>query len=264
MGQLPLNARALTIAGSDPTGGAGIQQDLKTFAAFGVWGLSAITALTVQDTHGVSRWEPVDAALVNSQIDAALKDIGCDAAKTGMLGTAENADAVAQALDENAVSSLVVDPVLAAGGGASLSNSDLITALREVILPRATLITPNAYEAEALTGLAVKTLDEQKEVAVALFALGPEAVLVTGGHIEGDRVTDVLFVEGELHELTSDRLDAGDIHGTGCALSAAITACLALGRGLEEAVRTARRAVVDAIARAKKLGKGAGLLEMRA
>jgi hydroxymethylpyrimidine/phosphomethylpyrimidine kinase len=140
----------------------------------------------------------------------------------------------------------------------------LITVLRDLFLPRAILVTPNAYEAEALTGLAVKTLDEQKEVAVALAALGPEAVLVTGGHIDGDRVTDVLFVDGELHELTSDRLDTWEVHGTGCALSAAITACIARGRGVEEAVRTGRRAVVDAIARAQKLGKGAGLLEMRA
>jgi hydroxymethylpyrimidine/phosphomethylpyrimidine kinase len=258
-----MTARALTIAGSDPTGGAGIQQDLKTFGAFGVWGLSAITALTVQDTQSVSRWEPVDASLVRAQIDASLNDIGCDAAKTGMLGTAVNADVVAQALSENGAR-LVVDPVLTAGGGASLSNGDLIAALRDVLLPRATLITPNAHEAEALTGLVVKNLDEQKEAAVALFALGPEAVLVTGGHIDGDRVTDVLFVDGELHELTSDRLDAGDVHGTGCALSAAITACIARGRGVEEAVRTARLAVVDGIARAKKLGKGARLLEIRA
>jgi hydroxymethylpyrimidine/phosphomethylpyrimidine kinase len=263
-----MTARALTIAGSDPTGGAGIQQDLKTFGAFGVWGLSAITALTVQDTQSVSRWEPVDASLVRAQIDAALNDIGCDAAKTGMLGTAENADVIARALGENGAR-LVVDPVLHAGGtgpggGASLSNSDLVAALRDVLLRRATLITPNAREAEALTGLVVKNLDEQKEAAVALFALGPEAVLVTGGHIDGDRVTDVLFVDGELHELTSDRLDAGDVHGTGCALSAAITAGMARGRGVEEAVRTARLAVIDAIARAKKLGKGARLLEMRA
>jgi hydroxymethylpyrimidine/phosphomethylpyrimidine kinase len=259
-----MSARALTIAGSDPTGGAGIQQDLKTFAAFGVWGLSAISAVTVQDTLGVSAWEPVDASLVRAQMDAVLNDIGCDAAKTGMLGTAENVEAVAKAATDHGIEALVVDPVLAAGGGASLAGEGFVEVLRELLLPRATIITPNAGEAGALAGLAVETLDEQKEVAVALAALGPDAVLVTGGHIEGPHVTDILFVDGELHEMSSDRLDVGDVHGTGCSLSAAITAWLSKGSSLEEAVRTARRAVVDAIARAKKLGKGAGLLEMRA
>jgi hydroxymethylpyrimidine/phosphomethylpyrimidine kinase len=259
-----LTLRALTIAGSDPTGGAGIQLDLKTFAAFGVWGLSAIAALTVQDTQGVSAWEPVDASLVRAQIDAVLNDIGCDAAKTGMLGTAENVEAIAKAVADHRIRALVVDPVLAAGGGSSLADEGLLEVLRELLLPHATIITPNVLEAAALAGLSVETLDEQKEVAVALAALGPDAVLVTGGHIEGPRVTDVLFADGELHELRSDRLDSGDVHGTGCALSAAITACIVKGSGVEEAVRTAREAVVDAIARAKTLGKGARLLEMRA
>jgi hydroxymethylpyrimidine/phosphomethylpyrimidine kinase len=259
-----MNARALTIAGSDPTGGAGIQQDLKTFSAFGGWGLSAISALTVQDTRGVSTWEPVEASMVRAQIDSVLNDIGCDAAKTGMLGTAENVEAVAKAVTDHGIRYLVVDPVLAAGSGSSLAEGGFLQVLREFLLPRATLITPNVLEAAALTGLAVETLDEQKEAAVALVALGPDAVLVTGGHIEGSRVTDVLFIDGELYEISSERLAAGDIHGTGCALSAAITACLAKGSGLEEAVRTARAAVVDAIARAKRLGKGAALLEMRA
>jgi hydroxymethylpyrimidine kinase/phosphomethylpyrimidine kinase len=258
-----MTARALTIAGSDPTGGAGIQQDLKTFAAFGVWGLSAVTALTVQDTHGVSAWERVDASMVRAQIDTVLNDIGCDAAKTGMLGTEENVEAVAEAVADHRIRALVVDPVLATGGGSSLADEGFLEVLREVLLPHATLITPNVLEAAALAGLSVETLDEQKEVAVALAALGPDAVLVTGGHVEGPRVTDVLFAAGELHELRSDRLDSGDVHGTGCALSAAVTACIAKGSGVEEAVRTAREAVVDAIARAKKLGKGARLLEMR-
>jgi len=259
-----VSARALTIAGSDPTGGAGVQQDLKTFAAFGVWGLSAIAALTVQDTKEVSRWEPVEGSMVRAQIDAVLDDVGCDAAKTGMLGTVENVEAVAKAVTDHRIRALVVDPVLAAGGGSSLSGEGFIEALRELLLPRAALITPNAGEASALARIPVETLDEQKEVAVALAAMGPAAVLVTGGHIEALRITDVLFADGELHELRSDRLDAGDVHGTGCALSAAITACIAKGSGLEDAVRTARRAVVDAIARANRLGKGAGLLEMRA
>lgn len=259
-----MSARALTIAGSDPTGGAGIQQDLKTFAAFGVWGLSAVAALTVQDTRAVSAWEPVEPLMVRAQIDAVLNDVGCDAAKTGMLGTVEVVEAVAEAVTDHAIPALVVDPVLAAGGGSLLAEPGFLEVLREFLLPHATLITPNALEAAALTGLAVETLDEQKEAAVALAALGSDAVLVTGGHIEGSRVTDILFAGGELHELRSDRLDMGDVHGTGCALSAAITACIATGSGVEEAVKTARRAVVDAIARARRLGKGARLLDVRA
>jgi hydroxymethylpyrimidine/phosphomethylpyrimidine kinase len=202
--------------------------------------------------------------MVRGQIDAVLNDIGCDAAKTGMLGTADNVESVVKAVADHTIKALIVDPVLASGAGASLADQGLLEVLRELLLPHATLITPNANEAAALTGLAVETLDEQKEVAVAIAALGPDAVLVTGGHIEGARVTDILFLDGELHELSSDRLDAGDVHGTGCVLSAAITAGLAKGSSVEEAVRTARRAVVDAIARARRLGKGSAVLEVRA
>jgi hydroxymethylpyrimidine/phosphomethylpyrimidine kinase len=253
--------RALTIAGSDPTGGAGVQQDLKTFAALGVWGLSAITAITVQDTTGVLDWSSID---VRAQIDAVMADVGCDAAKTGMLGTAEAVDAVARAVDDHVMGPLVVDPVLSAGGGDALSVPDLASSLRDVLLPRATIITPNSIEAAALSGLRVTTRDEQKEVAVALAAEGPNAVLVTGGHLDGGRVTDVLFVDGELMELESTRRDVGEIHGTGCALSAAITALLARGEGIENAVRRARDLVADAIARATAIGKGARVLEVRA
>jgi len=256
--------RAITIAGSDPTGGAGIQQDLKTFAALGVWGLSAVTAITVQDTTGVRRWEPVGPQLVRAQLDAVMGEIGCDAAKTGMLGTIETVDAVARAVGDHAIAPLVVDPILSAGGGDSLSRGDLAGAIRELLFPRAALITPNTVEASALSGLDVTTRDEQKEVAVALAADGPEAVLVTGGHLEGERVTDVLVAGGELVELAGPRVDGGDIHGTGCALSAAITAFIARGEGIETAVRRARALVVDAIARAATLGKGARVLEVRA
>jgi len=259
-----LKARALTIAGSDPTGGAGVQQDLKTFAALGVWGLSAVTALTVQDTAGVSGWEAVEARVVRAQIDSVIADVGCDATKTGMLGTIEIVDLVARAATDHAISTLVVDPVMRAGSGDELAQGDLVVAIRESLLPRATLITPNTLEAAALSGLEITTRDEQKEAAVALAADGPSAVLVTGGHLEGRHVTDVLFAEGELHEISSRRLDVGDVHGTGCALSAAITAFLARGESLVDAVRRAHALVADAIARAIKLGKGARLLEVRA
>ena len=259
-----MTARALTIAGSDPTGGAGIQQDLKTFAALKVWGLSAITSITIQDTTGVRSWEPVSANVVRAQIDAVMADIGCDAAKTGMLGTTETVDAVARAVTDHLIGPLVVDPVLSSGSGDTLSRGDLASAVRELLLPRAALITPNTLEAAALTGLDVKTADEQKEAAVALAADGPAAVLVTGGHLEGERVTDVLFIDGDLHEISGPRVGGADIHGTGCALSAAIAACVAKGDGVETAVRRAHALVADAIARATKLGTGARLLEVRA
>ncbi|HEV2685224.1 MAG TPA: bifunctional hydroxymethylpyrimidine kinase/phosphomethylpyrimidine kinase, partial [Actinomycetota bacterium] len=255
--------RALTIAGSDPTGGAGIQQDLKTFDALDVWGLSAVTAVTVQDTTGVREWEPVPASVARGQIDVVMADIGCDAAKTGMLGTTEVVDAVARAAVDHLIEPLVIDPVLAAGAGGSLERGDLAAAIRELLLPRAALITPNTLEAAALTRLEISTLDEQKEAAVALAAAGPGAVLVTGGHLEGTHVTDVLFVEGELHEISSPRIDV-DVHGTGCALSAAITGLLAKGETVESAVRRAHSLIADAIARALMLGKGAKVLEVRA
>lgn len=259
-----MTARALTIAGSDPTGGAGIQQDLKVFAAFGVWGLSAVTALTVQDTAGVSRWEATQPDLVRAQIDKAVRDIGCDAAKTGMIATPENAETVARALTDLATRNVVVDPVLNAGSGDRLSDQGFMEGLREFLLPIATLITPNVPEAAALSGLEITNRDEQEEAAVALAALGPSAVLVTGGHLEGPSVVDVLFAGGEIHELKADRIEIGDVHGTGCALSAAITASLAKGSSVFEAVRVAHRAVHDAIARAQALGGGARLLDVRA
>lgn len=256
--------RALTIAGSDPSGGAGIQQDLKTFASLGVWGLTAITAVTVQDTASVREWESLDKTLVRAQIDAVMADIGCDAAKTGMLGTVEIVDAVARAVTDHLIAPLVVDPVFAAGSGDALARGDLAGAIREWLVPNATLITPNVIEAAVLSGLDVASLDEQKEAAVVLAADGPAAVLVTGGHLEGNRVTDILFVDGELHEISGPRLAAGDVHGTGCALSAAITAFLGQGEDIEHAVRRAHALVADAIARAVQVGQGARVLEVRA
>ncbi|MGZ4141523.1 MAG: bifunctional hydroxymethylpyrimidine kinase/phosphomethylpyrimidine kinase [Actinomycetota bacterium] len=263
MGQLPLIARTLTIAGSDPSGGAGIQQDLKTFAALGVWGLSAVTALTVQDTTGVARWVPVGGSDVRAQIDVVLNDIGCDAAKTGMLGTADVVDAVARAAADHDLSALVVDPVLVAGSGDALSTGDVTDAMKEMLLPRALIVTPNVHEASALAGLDVRTTDEQKEVAVALAAMGSRAVLVTGGHIDGETVTDVLFVEEEIVELSASRIDAGAVHGTGCLLSAAIAAWLAHGLGVEAAVRRARETLREALEHAVRIGKGAAVLQAR-
>ena len=255
-----MTARALTIAGSDPTGGAGIQQDLKVFAAFGVWGLSAVTALTVQDTSGVARWEGVAPELVREQIEAVVTDLGCDAVKTGMLGRSDNVGAVARALDELAIERVVVDPVMRSGAGDDLGDPDLVSVLREGLLPRATLVTPNVPEAATLAGIEIRDLDEQKESAVAIAALGPSNVLVTGGHLEGPAVVDVLFADEEIYELKADRLDVGPVHGTGCALSAAITASLAKGLTVIEAVHIAHRAVHDAIARALVVGRGAKVL----
>jgi len=218
----------------------------------------------VQDTEGVREWEPMPATVVRAQIDAVMADIGCDSAKTGMLGTVDVVDAVARASVDHLIEQLVVDPILRSGSGEELARGDLIEAIRELLLPRAALITPNTLEASALTGLEIADLDAQKEAAVALAADGPAAVLVTGGHLGGSHVTDVLFVDGELHEISSPRIDVGEVHGTGCALSASITALLAQGGKLESAVRRARSLVTDAIARALPLGKGARLLEVRA
>jgi hydroxymethylpyrimidine/phosphomethylpyrimidine kinase len=193
-----------------------------------------------------------------------LSDVPVDAAKTGMLGTPAGVEAVVRALGDHRIDRLIVDPVLSAGSGHALSAGDFVAALKDLLLPRASLITPNAHEAAALSGLPVGTLDEQKEVAVALAALGPEAVLVTGGHLEGSDVVDVLFADGEIHELRGARIEGERVHGTGCALSAMICAGIARGESFLESIRRARAAVTDALARARKIGKGAGVLEIRA
>jgi len=259
-----MTARALTVAGSDPTGGAGIQQDLRTFAALGVWGASAVTAITVQDTRSVTRWVPVDVSIVRAQMVAVARDLDPAAMKTGMIASPDIAEAVGECIDTMRIERVVVDPVLTAGSGDPLSAEGLASALKEHLFPRALLITPNASEAEALSGLTVRTRDEQREAAVALAALGPRAVLVTGGHIEGRDVVDVLYADDELVEISRPRVDGERVHGTGCLLSAAITARLALGDPVRDAVARARDVLDDALRRAIQIGKGASVLDARA
>jgi hydroxymethylpyrimidine/phosphomethylpyrimidine kinase len=261
MGPLQVNAsrpRVLSIAGSDSGGGAGIQADLKTFSALGVYGMTAITAITVQNTRGVSAVQKVDPAIVAAQITAVASDIGVDAAKTGMLADAAIVRAVAGAIREARIANLVVDPVSVSKHGHLLLEPDAMDALRSEILPLARLVTPNLAEAAALGRSDVRTRDDMRRAADAILALGANAVLIKGGHLEGDTAADVLVdVQGE-EWLEAVRIDTQNTHGTGCTLSAAIAAYLARGDDLRTSVRAGKAFVTEAIARALPIGKGVG------
>jgi hydroxymethylpyrimidine/phosphomethylpyrimidine kinase len=250
--------RALSIAGSDSGGGAGIQADLKTFSALGVFGMTAITAVTVQNTKGVSGFEEVSPDTVAEQIRAVAGDIGVDATKTGMLASTPIVEAVAEAVGETRLPNVVVDPVFVSKHGHPLLTDDAVDALRRLILPLATLVTPNLPEAAGLAGFDVVTRDDMRRAAGAILQLGPHAVLVKGGHLEGDRAID-LFAEGAVEEwIDAERIDTPHTHGTGCTLSAAITAHLARGDALTDAVRAGKVFVTEAIRHALPLGDGIG------
>ncbi|HXF56460.1 MAG TPA: bifunctional hydroxymethylpyrimidine kinase/phosphomethylpyrimidine kinase [Actinomycetota bacterium] len=250
--------RALTIAGSDSGGGAGIQADLKTFAVLGVWGMSAITSITVQNTKGVSGVADVPAETVGAQIRAVVTDVGVDAAKTGMLSSQAIIEAVADAAEEVGVPNLVVDPVFVSKHGHPLLRPDAVEALRTRILPLATLVTPNLHEAAGLAGFPVSSREDMRRAGRAILALGPRAVLVKGGHLQGERADD-LFVDAEREEwVEGERVDTPHTHGTGCVLSAAIAAHLARGEELLEAVRKGKAFVTEAIRHALPLGEGIG------
>jgi hydroxymethylpyrimidine/phosphomethylpyrimidine kinase len=251
---------ALTIAGSDSIGGAGIQADLKTFAAHGVYGCSAITAVTAQNTLGVTAVAEIDAAMVAAQIDAVVADLAVHATKIGMLASPAIVLSVADAIARHRLVNVVVDPVMVAKGGARLLDEQAVEAIRSRLLPLATIVTPNVLEAEALTGRAIATLDDQREAAAAILELGPRAVLVKGGHLTGPAV-DVLHDGRGTIELGADRIDTRHTHGTGCTLSAAIAARLALGDDLPAAARAAKAYVTRAIAQAPGLGRGHGPLQ---
>jgi hydroxymethylpyrimidine/phosphomethylpyrimidine kinase len=254
----PPRPRALTIAGSDSGGGAGIQADLKTFSALGVFGMTAITAVTVQNTKGVSRFEELSPALVAEQIHAVAGDIGVDAAKTGMLASTGIVEAVAEAVEELRLPNLVVDPVFVSKHGHPLLADDAVGALGRLLLPLATLVTPNLPEAAGLAGFDVDAREDMRRAAEAILRLGPRAVLVKGGHLEGDRAAD-LFVDGDVEEwIEAERIDMPHTHGTGCTLSAAITAHLARGTSLADAVRAGKAFVTEAIRHALPLGEGIG------
>jgi hydroxymethylpyrimidine/phosphomethylpyrimidine kinase len=257
-GQAP-RSRALTIAGSDSGGGAGIQADLKTFSALGVFGMTAITAVTVQNTRGVESFEAISPATVQAQIRAVATDIGVDAAKTGMLASAEIAMAVAGAIHEAEIKNLVVDPVFVSKHGHLLLAEDAVGALRSHLLPLATLVTPNLPEAAGLAGIAVGSREEMRRAAEAILGLGAGAVLVKGGHLQGDREAADLFANSDREEwIVAERIDTPNTHGTGCTLSAAITARLAMGDGLQDAVRAGKAFVTEAIRHALAIGEGIG------
>ena len=249
---------AMTIAGSDSGGGAGIQADLKVFFALGCHGTSAVTALTAQNTVAVTGIHEVPDEFVVAQIDAVASDIGIDAAKTGMLASAPIVEAVAKAVEANGIEKLVVDPVFVSKHRDRLLAEDAVTALKSRLFPLATVVTPNLYEAGALVGREVDTLDAMRDAARDLHRLGPRSVLVKGGHLPGDRAVDVFFDGTEMLDIDGPRFDTEDTHGTGCAISAAITARLAHGDDLVAAVRAAKEFIGGAIERSLRLGKGYG------
>jgi hydroxymethylpyrimidine/phosphomethylpyrimidine kinase len=251
---------ALTIAGSDSGGGAGIQADLKTFQAFGVFGTSAITAVTAQNTLGVSAVLAMPASLVIAQIEAVVTDLGADAVKIGMLANAEIAVAVAATLRAHGLRKIVFDPVMIAKGGASLLDEAAVDVLRTVLLPMSSVITPNVPEAEALTGLRIATTADQAQAAEVLVSLGARAAIVKGGHLTDGPALDILFDGLQVIELRADRLATRHTHGTGCTFSSAIAARLARGDDLEIAARTAKAYVTQAILNAPGLGHGHGPL----
>jgi hydroxymethylpyrimidine/phosphomethylpyrimidine kinase len=249
--------KALTVAGSDPGGGAGIQADLKTFSAFHIYGMSVITALTAQNTTGVCGVLDVEAGFVTRQLDAVLTDLPPDAVKTGMLSNASIIEAVASRLREYRVANVVVDPVMTSKSGVSLLQAEAVAVLRSSLLPLSLIVTPNTEEARTLAGVPVDSIAHMEEAARIIHGMGPKFVLIKGGHLAGDAV-DVLFDGDRFSRFVQKRIPARDSHGTGCVLSAAITAQLALGKPVEEAVRVAKDFVTEAIRHGLRIGKGQG------
>ena len=247
---------ALTIGGSDPSGGAGIQADLKTFHQFGAYGEAVITLITVQNSVRVSRVESMDAGLVEEQIAAVLEDIPPDAAKTGALGSVEVVKAVARAAAHFEFP-LVVDPVMVSTQGRELLSPAAIHAICELLLPHAALVMPNVPEAEALTGIEIRGLGDVRRAAGLIRAMGPRAVLIKGGHLAAEP-TDVLFDGADYREFPAPRIATPHTHGTGCTYSAAVTAGLAAGLHLHEAVARAKRFIHEAIRGNPGLGHGCG------
>ena len=250
----------MTIAGSDSGGGAGIQADLKTFAALGVYGTSALTAITAQNTLGVTAIHEVPTEIIAAQIQAILSDIGADAVKTGMLSSSAIIETVAQELQRHGVKRLVVDPVMVAKGGDRLLREDAVEALRTRLLPLATVVTPNMPEAEVLTGLTVRTPEDAREAARRIVAMGARSVVVKGGHITQDDAVDTFYDGSEFREFRAQRIDTKNTHGTGCTFASAIAAGLAKGLALAEAVAQAKNYVTEAIRANLEIGAGHGPL----
>lgn len=260
----PTPKKALTIAGSDSGGGAGLQADLRTFFANGVHGMSAVTAVTVQNSVGVTGVAEIPPETVAAQIHAVASDIGVDAAKTGMLATAEIITAIAKAVDEvgigrNGSVPLVVDPVAASMHGDPLLREEAMEAIRGLMFPRATLVTPNLDEVRLLVGIDVRTREQQREAARVLHELGPQWVLVKGGHMRDDpECTDLLFDGTTFTELTGPRYDTDNTHGGGDTLAAAITSALAKGASVPEAVRHGKQFIERSVQASYPLGAGVG------
>ena len=251
--------RVLSIAGSDSGGGAGIQADLKTIAALGCYGMTAITALTAQNTRGVTAIHGVPPQMLRDQIDAVIGDIGAHAVKIGMLHAPEIVEVVAEAIDRHALRQVVLDPVMVATSGATLIETPAIAALVRELFPRAELITPNLDEAALLVGHPLHTPEDMEVAADILLQQGARAVLLKGGHLPGETVVDLLVMAtGERYRMEAPRIRSGNTHGTGCTLSSAIAAQLALGAGLPEAVRRARAYVRGALAAGAGVWTGSG------
>jgi hydroxymethylpyrimidine/phosphomethylpyrimidine kinase len=251
--------RVLSIAGSDSGGGAGIQADLKTFAALGCYGMTAITALTAQNTRGVRSIHGVPPAMLRDQIDAVIEDIGAHAVKIGMLHAPEIVAVVAGAIDRHALKNVVLDPVMVATSGAVLIETPAVEMLVRELFPRADLVTPNLDEASLLTGRSLHSLEDMESAALGLMARGARAVLVKGGHLPGETVADLLLTaDGERRVMSAPRIETANTHGTGCTLSSAVAAHLALGASLPEAVSRARAYVWEALRAGAPVRTGAG------
>ena len=249
---------ALTIAGSDSGAGAGIQADLKTFAAHGVYGTSAITAVTAQNTLGVASFEALTPELIRQQIEAVMLDIGADAAKTGMLPSAATVEAVARAISDFDIPFVVVDPVMLAKSGDDLTDDSAVEAMKGSLLKRAFVVTPNIPEAERLAGLAITTDDDRREAARRILALGPSLVVIKGGHLSSPDIVDLLYDGHDFMEFRHERVPGRHTHGTGCTFAAALTAHLAAGRTVREAVPLIQEYIAGAITHAPELGEGSG------
>ena len=255
----PTTPRVLIIAGSDSSGGAGIQADIKSCAAFGAYSATAITAVTAQNTMGVQQVELMPAELVRAQIRSVLADIGADVIKIGMLGSAEIIEVVAEEIEESDAF-VILDPVMVATSGDALFEPKAIEILKTKLLPLADLVTPNVPEAELLTGLKIEDVDDLTKAGDALLKMNVYAALMKGGHLKGKSVVDVLVSEEGANIMSGPRIHSRHTHGTGCTLASAVAACMAQGAPLEEAVMTAREFVFGAIKTAPGLGEGNGPL----
>jgi len=249
---------ALTIAGSDSGAGAGIQADLKTFAAHGVYGTSAITAVTAQNTRGVSAFNEIPAQLIRQQIEAVMTDLGADAAKTGMLASAATVEAVAQAISDFDIPFVVVDPVMLAKSGDGLTDAPAVEAMKTSLLKKAFVVTPNIPEAETLSGMTIATDDDRREAARRIRTLGPSLVVIKGGHFSSADIVDLLYDGRDFTEFRHERILGRHTHGTGCTFAAALAAHLACGRTVRDAIPLIQEYIAGAISSAPELGEGNG------